>query len=69
MLLPLKNSTFFPHLLGFNSNLFLYSPHSALILTWSPLLKLFFEISSDIAFEFFMFTTGTSNIESDHFVI
>ena len=49
--------------------MFLYSPHSALILTWSPLLKLFFEISSDIAFEFFMFTTGTSNIESDHFVI
>ena len=42
----------------------------ALILTWSPLLKLYFwNFWSDIVFEFFMFTTGIGNIKNDHLVV
>ena len=41
-----------------------------LILTWYPLLKLYFEISGEILFlNFFKLTTGVSNIESNHSVI
>ena len=41
-----------------------------LILTWYPLLKLYFEISGEILLlNFFQLTTGVSNIESNHSVI